>query len=128
VRASGTVLVIDDESIVRQVARAMLERHGFEVLVAENGQAGVDVFRSHSDRISLIVLDLTMPVMGGEQAFDLLRAIRADVPIVLSSGYSEIEAAGRFAGKDFAGFIQKPYDVNRLIETVGSALGLETEE
>ena len=127
-RGSGTVLVIDDESIVREVARAVLERHGFEVLVAENGQAGVDLFRSHSDRISLIVLDLTMPVMGGEQAFDLLRAIRADVPVVLSSGYSEIEAAGRFAGKDFAGFIQKPYDVNRLIETVGSALGLETEE
>ena len=122
------ILVIDDESIVREVARAVLERHGFEVLVAENGQAGVDLFRSHSDRISLIVLDLTMPVMGGEQAFDLLRAIRADVPVVLSSGYSEIEAAGRFAGKDFAGFIQKPYDVNRLIETVGSALGLETEE
>ncbi len=128
VRGSGTVLVIDDESTVRQVASAALQRNGFEVLAAENGQAGVDLFRSQSDRISLVLLDLTMPVMGGEQAFDLLRAIRADIPVVLSSGYDESEAAGKFAGKNFAGFIHKPYDVSRLIEAVSSALGLETEE
>jgi len=128
VRGSGTGLVIDDESTVRQVASAALQRNGFEVLAAENGQAGVDLFRSQSDRISLVLLDLTMPVMGGEQAFDLLRAIRADIPVVLSSGYDESEAAGKFAGKDFAGFIHKPYDANRLIEAVGSALRLETEE
>jgi len=127
VRGSGTVLVIDDENIVRQLARSVLERHGFEVLVAENGQAGADVFRIHRDRILLILLDLTMPVMGGEPTFDLLRAIRPDVPILLSSGYDESEAATKFAGKDFAGFIYKPYDVNRLVEAVSSALGLATE-
>jgi DNA-binding NtrC family response regulator len=69
-----------------------------------------------------------MPVMGGELAFDLLRAIRRDVLVLLSSGYDEREAAMRFAGKDFAGFLQKPYDVSRLVEVVSSALGLRTEE
>jgi two-component system CheB/CheR fusion protein len=127
-RGSGTVLVIDDENTIRQFARAVLQRNGFEVLVAENGQVGLDLFRSNQDRIALIVLDLTMPVMGGEQAFDQLRAIRGDVPVLLSSGHDERDAAIRFAGKDFAGFLQKPYDVNRLVEVVSSALGLRTEE
>jgi CheY-like chemotaxis protein len=126
-RGSGTILVIDDESVVRQAARTVLEKSGFEILVAENGQEGVDLFRKQSDRISLIILDLTMPVMRGEPAFDLLRAIRPDVPILLASGYDETDAAARTADKHFAGFLQKPFDVNRLTEAVASALGLQEE-
>jgi len=81
--------------------------------------------RAEGQRISLVILDLTMPVIGGEQAFDLLRAIRPDVPILLASGYEETEAAARTAGKDFAGFLHKPFDVDRLIEAVTSAMGPE---
>ena len=95
--------------------------------MAENGRVGVDLFKEHSGRISLVILDLTMPVMGGEQAFDLLRAVRPDVPILLTSGYDESDAIARTATKDFAGFLQKPFDVNRLIEAVGSGLGLEND-
>jgi DNA-binding NtrC family response regulator len=65
--------------------------------------------------------------MGGEQAFDLLHAIKPDVPIVLASGYDETDAVARTANKDFAGFLQKPFDVNRLTEAVASALGLEND-
>ena len=119
---SGTILVVDDEEVIRQAARAALAKSGFEVLVAENGQAGVDLFKEQSGRISLVILDLTMPVMGGEQAFDLLRSIKPDVPILLASGYDEIDALARTADKNFAGFLQKPFDVNRLIEAVGSVL------
>jgi len=126
-RGSGTVLLIDDEDEIRQGARAVLEMSGFEVLSAENGQAGVDLFRQHSSRVSLVILDLTMPVMGGEQAFDLLRAIRPGVPILLASGYDESDAIARIAHKDFAGFLQKPFDVGRLIEAVSSAIGMEPE-
>ena len=126
-RGTGTILVVDDEDVVRQAARAVLEKSGFEVLLAENGQAGVDVFRDQSERISLVLLDLTMPVMGGEQAFDLLRAIRPDVPILLTSGYDETDAAAMTVDKDFAGFLKKPFSVNRLAEAVASALGLEEE-
>ncbi len=124
---SGTILVVDDEEVLRQTTRSILEKAGFQVLVAENGQAGADLFRKQSERISLVILDLTMPVMGGEQAFDLLRASRADVPILLASGYSENEAAARTVGRDFAGFLQKPFDVDRLLEKVASALGLALE-
>jgi two-component system CheB/CheR fusion protein len=125
VRASGTVLVIDAESVVREAARAMLEKNGFEVLIAEKSREGVDLLRAEGQRISLIILDLTMPLMGGEQAFDLLRAVRPNVPILLASGYDETEAAARTVGKDFAGFIHKPFDVDRLLEAVSSAMGPE---
>ena len=127
-RGSGTIMVIDDEDEVRQGMRAVLEKSGFEVLAAENGQSGVDLFREQSRRISLVILDLTMPVMGGEQTFDLLRAIRRDVPILLASGYDESDAVARIAGKDFAGFLQKPFDIPRLIEAVASAMGMEEEQ
>ena len=122
---SGTILVIDDEEEIRQGIRGVLEKSGFEVLAAENGQAGVDLFREQSQRISLVILDLTMPVMGGEQAFEVLRAIRPEVPILLASGYDESDAVARIAGKDFAGFLQKPFDVGRLIEAVASVLEME---
>ena len=126
-RGSGTILVIDDEGEIRQGIRAVLEKSGFAVLTAENGQAGVDLFREQSRLISLVILDLTMPIMGGEQAFDLLRAIRPDVPILLASGYDESDTMARIAGKDFAGFLQKPFEADRLIEAVASAIGMEEE-
>jgi DNA-binding NtrC family response regulator len=65
--------------------------------------------------------------MGGEEAFDLLRAIKPDVPILLASGYDESDAVARTATKNFAGFLQKPFDVNRLTEAVASALGLKED-
>jgi two-component system, chemotaxis family, CheB/CheR fusion protein len=126
-RGSGTILVIDDEAEIRQGIGAVLEKSGFAVLAAENGQVGVDIFKKQNGLISLVILDLTMPVMGGEQAFDLLRAIRPDVPVLLISGYGESDAVARIADKDFAGFLQKPFEVDRLIETVASALGMAEE-
>lgn len=84
--------------------------------------------RDQGERISLVILDLTMPVMGGEQAFDSMRAIRKDVPIVLISGYDEAEAAARTAGREFTGFLQKPFTVDRLSEAVASALRLKQQE
>lgn len=127
-RGAGTVLVVDDEDIVRQTARAMLEKIGYEVLLAANGQAGVDLLRDQGERVSLVILDLIMPVMGGEQAFDAMRAVRKDVPIVLISGYNEAEAAARTAGREFAGFMQKPFTVDRFSDAVASALGLKEQE
>jgi two-component system CheB/CheR fusion protein len=126
-RGSGTVLVIDDEETVRQTAGAILKKRGFEVLEAENGHSGVNLLREHAEQISLVILDLTMPGMSGEQTFDHLRSIRADVPIVLASGYSETEAVGKTAGRRFTGFLQKPFTVDRLIETVAAALRLKEE-
>jgi PAS domain S-box-containing protein len=118
----GTVLVVDDEETVLQVSRRMLEKCGLEVLTACDGREGVETFRNHSDEISLVLLDMTMPHMGGEEAFEEIKRIRADARVVLSSGYNEQDAIGRFAGKGLAGFIQKPYPVGDLLDKVREAL------
>jgi CheY-like chemotaxis protein len=114
VRGSGRVLVVDDEEIVRKTAKAALERLGYEVVLTSDGQEAVHVFRLIAASISLVLLDMTMPGISGEETMRLLREIRADVPIVLSSGFSEAEALRRFSNQRLAGFLQKPYSVQTL--------------
>ena len=126
-RGSGTVLVIDDESVVRQALLGMLQSMGFSVLLAENGQDGVEMFRRQSAHIVLVMLHLTMPVMGSEQAFDLIREIHKDVPTILISGYDQSEAAARTAGRNFSGFLRKPFTLDRLSEKVAAVLGWKDE-
>jgi nitrogen-specific signal transduction histidine kinase/CheY-like chemotaxis protein len=122
--ASGTVLLIDDEEMVRNMARTTLNRYGYSVLEAENGRAALDRFGGRLHEIDLVVLDLTMPVMSGEDTLAAMKRIRRDMPIVLSSGFSETEAILRFEGHDLAGFLQKPYAVTQLVETVRSAISV----
>ncbi len=120
---SGAILLVDDEEVVRNVGRRMLERAGFEVITAEDGEEAIQVFRAHADEIRCIILDLTMPHMDGAQAFSELRRIRKDTPIILSSGYDEQEVMEGFAGKNVAGFIQKPYQAARLLSKIKEVLG-----
>jgi PAS domain S-box-containing protein len=110
----GTALVIDDDGAVRLISRRLLERMGFTVLTAENGAVGLEVFRARSSEIDFVLLDLTMPVMGGEQAFAELRRVRADVRVILASGYNEQDATSRFVGAGLAGFIKKPFTIEGL--------------
>ena len=120
--AKSTVLVVDDEEVVRKVAKATLENHGYRVLLASNGKEAVETFSEAKTAIGLILLDLTMPVMGGEEALPLLRAIRGDVPVILSSGYSEADALRRFREEDVSGYVQKPYSSAQLRERIEAAL------
>jgi PAS domain S-box-containing protein len=117
-RGAGVVLVVDDEQIVRDMAKQGLERYGYTVLVAENGVQGLEIFRRHAERIQCVVLDLTMPKMSGEEALDHMRRVRTDVPIILSSGFNEAQAVQRFEGKGLAGFLQKPYRASALLEKI----------
>jgi len=121
-RGSGAVLLADDDENVRYLSQRVLEHAGFHVLTAENGEEAVKVFRDHADEIVCVLLDLTMPVLGGEDALRQLRRIRKDVPVVLSSGYNEEEVVSRFAGKGLSGFVQKPYTVPQLLSALRSAL------
>jgi len=114
--------VVDDESGVRNVARAILENSGFAVLTACDGGDAIRVFRRHAREVVAIVLDLTMPVMNGEETAAELQRIRAEVPIILSSGYSEQEVTTRFAGKGLAAFLKKPYVPADLAEALARAL------
>ncbi len=99
-----------------------LERSGFEVLLAEDGREAVRIFEDRADDISVVILDMTMPHMDGEDTFRELRRIRPDVMVILSSGYNEREVTRRFVGKGTAGFIQKPYKPLDLVGMVRELL------
>jgi PAS domain S-box-containing protein len=118
--APATVLVVDDEEIVRQTAKAVLQKCGYTVVLAGNGQQALEIFIRMASHISVVLLDMTMPVMSGEETLERLRAIRPGVPVVLSSGFNEVEALRRFQGKALAGFLQKPFTATRLAQKIGA--------
>jgi DNA-binding NtrC family response regulator len=117
-RGVGTILVVDDEEVVRKVAKAALELYGYTVIVAEDGQEALDVFDQRGNEIDLVLLDLIMPNMGGEETYRQLKLRRPEVRVILSSGYSDTQAQARFAGKGLASFIKKPYTAMALREIV----------
>jgi PAS domain S-box-containing protein len=123
----GTVLVVDDEAMVRQVAQASLESRGFRVLLASHGREAIDVVKAHPE-IGLVVLDLTMPVMGGEEATEGMLAINPSLKILLSTGYDSREEASRLRRKQVFGYLQKPYTSRQLTDQVRAALGVENTE
>jgi PAS domain S-box-containing protein len=120
---TGTVLVVDDEPVVRQAAMLTLQRYGYTALAAANGREALDVVRQHNGEISLVLLDLTMPLMDGEETLRHMRQIEPDLQVILSSGFNEVEAVRRFSGKGLAGFLQKPYTAGSLALKVKSVLG-----
>ncbi len=121
-KGTGIILVVDDEDAVRRTAKAALERYGYSVIAARGGREGVEVFKRRSAEIALVLLDMTLPVMSGQEVFRRLRAIRGDIPVVLSSGYNEGEAIRRFAGMGLAGFVGKPYTAAALGSKVKAVL------
>jgi len=122
---AGAVLVVDDEDLVRNIARKALEHYGYTVLEAENGQSGVRLFRQYADEICLVLLDMMMPVMGGAEALEEIRRIRPDVPVIASSGYSESVAKERFGGRGLSAFLQKPYSARVLADYVKKVIDQE---
>jgi PAS domain S-box-containing protein len=119
--AAKVILVVDDEAMVRDFLSNSLKRYGYSVLTAENGLEGVDVFRQNADTISAVLLDLTMPVMSGGEAFRLMNGIRPEIPVVISSGYSDTGLSEEFSGA-LAGVIRKPYTVSELSEKLAAVL------
>ncbi|MDF1615515.1 c-type heme family protein [Desulfurivibrio dismutans] len=115
-RGSGTILLVDDEEMVRDTGAAILRAKGFDVLTAGDGREAVDIFKQQPGRIDCVVLDMNMPVMDGAEAFQELRKIQPDIPVLLASGYSAQEIVQRFHGGELAGFIQKPYQIDKLLE------------
>lgn len=122
---AGMVLLADDEESVRNVGKRMLEKCGFEVILAEDGQQAVDAFTRNADSIKLVLLDLTMPTMNGEEAYRAIRRLAPDVPVIVSSGYHERDVQQRFLGKGVAGFIQKPYRMETLVAKLRELIGTQ---
>jgi PAS domain S-box-containing protein len=119
---SGVVLVVDDEELVRKMAKKALENYGFQVLLADSGSAGVDLYRQQAGNIDVIVLDLSMPHMSGGETLPELRKIRPEARVIISSGYSEAEAMKGFQGNAISGFIQKPYTAGRLADKINEVM------
>jgi PAS domain S-box-containing protein len=120
-RGTETVLIVDDEEVVQQLGTSTLERYGYRVLLASNGKQAVDIFRAVGGEISLVLLDMTMPVMSGEETLVQLKKIRPGLRVIASSGFNEMEALRRF-GTGINSFLQKPYRAADLAEKVKLAL------
>ena len=121
--ATGTILVVDDEDVVRRTTRAGLERGGFQVLLAESGERAVEVLVDpETPPLDLIILDMSMPALSGKDVMERIRMLKIDVPVLICSGYGETEVCREFAGLDFAGFIQKPFTVRQLTARIRGVL------
>jgi PAS domain S-box-containing protein len=118
----GTVLVVDDEEMVRSLAEAVLADAGYTVLLASDGREAVSLFARRAREISVVLLDMTMPGMGGDEAYEEMLRIRPDVRVVLSSGYTEEESLDRVAAQGLAGFLQKPYRASTLLNKIDEAM------
>ena len=124
---SGTVLVVDDEQVVREVTERMLTTSGFEVILAEDGHRALEVLTTRPGKVDVVLLDLTLPHMDGMTIFREIRKILPELPVVLASGFSEQEAVGQFEGdgQGLSGFVQKPFRMDTLAATIRRALGNE---
>jgi PAS domain S-box-containing protein len=116
--ATGLVLVADDEAIIRELAREALEGAGLQVLEARDGQEAVGLFQQHRARVDLVLLDMTMPRMGGAEAFRIIREMAPGVRVLLTSGYTQQESLDSLADLPPDGFLQKPFRVRDLVAKV----------
>jgi PAS domain S-box-containing protein len=116
-RGTGTILVVEDEEGVREVAERMLQDIGFETIGAEDGRHALDLMEDVGDRVTAVLLDLSMPRMGGAETFRRLREMKPDLPILMMSGYTEQVVAPQFSstGPGITGFLQKPFLAEDLI-------------
>jgi two-component system cell cycle sensor histidine kinase/response regulator CckA len=121
-QGSGRILVVDDEASVRTLLQAIIQRQGYSVITAADGAQAIDIFEREGDQIDLVILDLTMPIMSGEETFRELHRMRPNTPVLLSSGFNESEAVQRFSGKGLAGFVQKPYTAGQVTERIRQTL------
>lgn len=117
-RGSGNILVIDDEEIVRNMISKMLELSGYTVYCASGGAEGLDMLDQMIDSIDLVILDMAMPEMSGDEVFDVIREKYNNVKVLLSSGFRQDNRVQKVIDKGVNGFISKPYEIKELTETV----------
>jgi len=120
------ILVIDDDTDVCDTVKVILTNAGLRVICAEEGNAGIQLYQKHAVEIGLVLLDWSMPGLSGEVTFHELRAINANLKIILSSGFAESEATRRLMGKGLTGYMQKPYLADVLVKEIRS-LGINIE-
>ena len=123
VNGAGKVLLVDDEQIVISVGRQMLEKLGYSVITAASGPEALEVYPANKDDITLVILDMIMPGLGAADTYDWLKAINAQVKVLLSSGYGADQQATEILNRGCNGFIQKPFNLQGLSDKIGEILG-----
>lgn len=113
-----TLLLIDDEEDILSVTQMMLEAAGFTVLCTNSPRKGVEMYREHFEEIKAVLVDLIMPEMDGRKVFQELKNINKDVKAILVSGYNNDDIKNHLYDEGFAGLIQKPYEVEYLLNKI----------
>ena len=122
-KGAGTILLVDDEDVILNVGKDLLEAMGYRVLLAKDGEEAVEVYKKNLDRIDIVVLDLVMPTMGGGEAYERMSKINPDIKVLLSSGYSIEGKASEILERGCNGFIQKPFKMKDLSRAIRKILG-----
>ena len=118
VRGDETILLVDDEDMILNVGKAMLERLGYQCIIAKGGGQAIQLFGKKGTKIDLVILDLIMPGMDGETTFDQIRNLQKNLPVILSSGYSINDQAAAILKRGCNGFIQKPFNLSALSQII----------
>ncbi len=126
IEGEGTILIVDDEEMIREIGREMIATLGYQVLVAVGGEEAIDICRHRKEQIDLVILDLIMPSMSGTETFDRLRAQNPRIKILLSSGYSINGQADSVMKRGCNGFIQKPFNLKELSHKIDKIIGSNT--
>ena len=119
---STRILVVDDEPSVRWVTERVLKRLGFDVLACNDGKSAIETLQQHLNDIACVLLDLTMPIMNGEQTLKALRTIKPDLPVIMMSGSSEETASTHIKRSNLVAFLQKPFTISELQETLSTVV------
>ncbi|MBU4209513.1 MAG: response regulator [Proteobacteria bacterium] len=117
-----TILIVDDEDMVITVSREMLNNMGYDVFIARGGKEALEIFKKDKNKIALVILDMIMPDLGGSQVYDVLKEIKPDIKVLLSSGYSIDGQASKIMSRDCDGFIQKPFNMIQLSKRIRNIL------
>ncbi|MBA7651137.1 Sensor kinase CckA [subsurface metagenome] len=116
------VLLVDDEDVIVDVSRELLQTLGYEVYVARNGREAIDTYKANKDKIDIVILDMVMPDMGGGEAYDIMKDIDPNIKVLLSSGYSIDGQAAEILDRGCNGFIQKPFNITQLSQKLREIL------
>jgi len=121
-KAMETVLLVDDEVVIINVVKSILEGMGYNVLIARCGEDAIEVYKKNGQEIDLVLLDMSMPSMGGSETYDSLKDVNPDVKVLLTSGYSIDGQASEILERGCDGFIEKPFTINELSQKLRGIL------
>ena len=118
-----TILLVDDEKVIRELCSNMLRHLGYNIIMAEDGIVAIDLYKKYGSEISIVILDLIMPNLSGRDVFDRLRQItNPDVKIIISTGYAKDELLQPLLDKRANGFLEKPYKLQELAESINNVI------